>query len=284
MSVLVAILAHNEEGRIGRCIASLLCEPGDFPVHVVVNGSGDHTAEIARSYGHRVIVHDYRLGGKSRSWNRFVFEELNEFAGTHVFVDGDAEIAPGSVAALQAVLEQNPSANAASGIPLNGRRAEYYQSIMQIEHGLFGDLYAVRGSFLARMKAANIRLPDDLVGDDGLIGSLAKTDLNPETDWQDKRVIVCSDAGFYCEPASIADPATWKVQYARQINYSVRHFQNQIISDIMRAKGPSALPAMLAGSYSHYLKSFRPRLAVSQFWFDFRALRRMHIVAQKLRV
>jgi glycosyltransferase involved in cell wall biosynthesis len=282
MSILIAILAHNEESRIGSCIASLLSEPGDFLIHVVVNGTSDRTAEIASSFGHRIIVHNYTQGGKSRSWNRFVFEELGEYADTHVFVDGDAEIAPGSVAALQAVLEQNPSANAASGVPLNGRRAEYYQSKMRIEHGLFGDLYAVRGSFLARMKAANIRLPDDLVGDDGLIGSLAKTDLNPETEWQDNRVIVSRDAGFYCEPASIADPATWKVQYARQINYSVRHFQNQIISDIMRAKGPNALPAMLSRSYPYYLKSFRPRFALSQFWFDFRALRRMHNAAQKL--
>lgn len=276
MSLLVAILAHNEEGRIGRCIASLLREPGDFPIHVVVNGTTDGTAAIARDFGPRIIVHDFAEGGKSRSWNRFVFDELNGFAETHIFVDGDAEIAPGSVAALQTELAQNRDANAASGIPLNGRRAEFYQSKMRTEHGLFGDLYALRGSFLARMKTANIRLPDDLIGDDGLIGSLAKTDLHPEKQWQDNRVMVCAEAGFYCEPASIGDPATWKMQYTRQVNYSVRYFQNQIISDIMRNEGPGALPAKLSRSYPNYLDIFRPRRALSQYWFDLRALRRMH--------
>jgi glycosyltransferase involved in cell wall biosynthesis len=280
MSVLVAILAYNEEARIGGCIASVLAEPGDFPIHVVVNGTADRTAAIARSFGPRIVVHDYALGGKSRSWNRFVFDELPEFAGVHIFADGDAVIAPGSIAALRAALVQNPLANAASGIPLNGRRAQFYQSQMHADHGLFGDLYAVRGSFLARMKAANIRLPDDLIGDDGLIGSLAKTDLKPETQWQDTRVIVCTEAGFYCEPASFTRLSTWKMQYARQINYSVRHFQNRIITDIMRAQGPSALPAKLAPYYAGYLRSFTPRRALSQYWFDRRALQRMQAAAR----
>lgn len=282
MSALVAILAHNEEGRIGGCIASLLAEPNDFPIHVVVNGSHDRTAKIARSFGPRVIVHDFAAGGKSRSWNQFVFDVLDGFAETHIFVDGDAEIAPGSIAALQAELMANPHANAASSVPLNGRRAAFYQSKMREENGLFGDLYAIRGEFLARMKAANIRLPVDLVGDDGLLGSLAKTNLKSEMNWQKNRVVVCPDAGFYCEPASFAKVATWKMQYTRQINYSLRHFQNQIIKDIMKAQGPNALPIKLATYYPRYLQNFSPRRSLSQYWFDRKALRRMHAAAANL--
>jgi hypothetical protein len=282
MSVSVAILAHNEEGRIGRCIASLLAQPGKFPIHVVVNGTTDNTANIARNFGSRVIVHEFEQGGKSRSWNRFVFDELNEYADTHIFVDGDAEIAPGSVAMLQHTLAKNPSANAASGVPLNGRHAAFYQSAMQKEHGLFGDLYALRGDFLARMKVADIRLPQDLIGDDGLIGSLAKTDLEAETSWQDDRVVVCAEAGFHCEPTSLSRPATWKVQYARQISYSMRHFQNQIVTDIMRATGPAALPAKLATLYPKYLGKFSPRWKPMLFWFDWRALQRMQAASMAL--
>ncbi len=282
MSVSVAILAHNEEGRIGRCIASLLAQPGEFPVHVVVNGTTDNTANIARSFGSRVTVHEFQQGGKSRSWNRFVFDVLDAYAGTHIFVDGDAEIAPGSVAMLEQTLAKNPSANAASGVPLNGRNVTFYQSAMQKEHGLFGDLYALRGDFLARMKAADIRLPCDLIGDDGLIGSLAKTDLKPETNWQDGRVVVCAKAGFLCEPTLLRRPATWKVQYARKISYSMRHFQNQIVTDIMRSAGPAALPAELASFYARYLPKFRPRWNPTLFWFDRCALQRMQAASRAL--
>jgi glycosyltransferase involved in cell wall biosynthesis len=279
MSITVAILAHNEERRIGACIASVLAECGQFPIHVVVNGSTDRTAEIARGCGPRVIVHEFVSGGKSRSWNRFVFGVMQEYSDTHVFVDGDAEIAPGSIAALQSALAQNSFTNAASGIPLNGRRAKYYQTRMHDDHGLFGDLYAVRGDFLKRMRASEIRLPDDLIGDDGLIGALAKTDLNHETQWQNGRVAVCSDAGFYCEPASLGKYVTWKTQYARLINYSVRHFQNRIISDIMRSRGPGALPPKLAATYPAYMHKFSPRRALPLYWFDRRALRRMQAAA-----
>jgi Glycosyl transferase family 2 len=282
MSVSVAILAHNEEGRIGRCITSLLAQPGEFPIHVVVNGTTDNTANIARNFGSRVIVHEFEQGGKSRSWNRFVFDELDEYADTQIFVDGDAEIAPGSVAMLRHCLAKSPAANAASGVPLNGRHAAFYQSAMQKEHGLFGDLYALRGDFLARMKVADIRLPQDLIGDDGLIGSLAKTDLNPETSWQDDRVVVCAEAGFHCEPTSLSRPASWKVQYARQISYSMRHFQNQIVTDIMRADGPAALPAKLATLYPKYLRKFSPRWKPMLFWFDWRALQRMQAASMAL--
>jgi hypothetical protein len=282
MSVSVAILAHNEEGRIGRCIASLLAQPGEFPIHVVVNGATDNTANIARNFGSRVIVHEFEQGGKSRSWNRFVFDGLDEYAETQIFVDGDAEIAPGSVAMLQHTLAGNPAANAASGVPLNGRNAAFYQSEMQKEHGLFGDLYALRGDFLARMKAADIRLPQDLIGDDGLIGSLAKTDLKPETSWQDDRVVVCAEAGFHCEPTLLRRPATWKVQYARQISYSLRHFQNQIVTDIMRSAGPAALPAKLATLYPKYLHKFSPRWSPALYWFDRCALQRMQAASQTL--
>jgi hypothetical protein len=115
-----------------------------------------------------------------------------------------------------------------------------------------------------------------------LIGSLAKTDLKPETNWQDGRVVVCAKAGFHCEPTLLRRPATWKVQYARKISYSMRHFQNQIVSDIMRSAGPAALPAELASFYARYLPKFSPRWNPTLFWFDRRALQRMQAASRAL--
>lgn len=271
--ITIAILAHNEEQRIGACLASLAALPEGTAVHVVVNGSSDRTAQLARAAGRAgVLVHEYAEGGKARSWNRFLFDELGAFSPVHVFVDGDAEVAPGSVEALAAALADTPHANAASAVPLNGRNAASYRRDLIAGHGLFGDLYALRGDFLARMKARAIRLPVDLVGDDSLVGALAKTDLAAETAWDDQRIVPVPEAGFLCEPVSLS-PASLALQYRRMVSYSVRHFQNLIVSALMRAEGPAALPERMADLYAEWLPRFAPR--PRHWWFDQLALGRM---------
>ena len=101
------------------------------------------------------------------------------------------------------------------------------------------------------------------------------TDLAGEDDWQDPRVVVCPEAGFLCEPVDMANLRTWKMQYKRLINYSVRHFQNIIITSIMRGRGPQALPPRLAVMYGEWLPQFRARPGLMNRWFDRRALQRM---------
>ena len=276
----IAVLAHNEERRIGACLASLADAPAGTAVHVVVNGSRDRTAAIARDAaegrpGWR--VHEFPEGGKARSWNRFLFDVLPAFSPVHVFVDGDAEVAPGSVAALAAALAADPSANAASAVPLNGRNAAAYRAELIAGHGLFGDLYALRGAFLGRMKARGLRLPVDLVGDDSLVGALAKTDLGDETQWDDRRVVPVPAAGFTCEPGRLGF-ASLRSQHRRLVAYSVRHFQNRIVSDIMRGPGPDALPERLGDLYAEWLPRWSPR--PGHRWFDRLALARIRRAAR----
>lgn len=275
--IVVGVLAHNEERRIGRCLASLPLGEAGIDVHVIVNGTTDRTAEIARTFP--VTVHDWPQGGKSRSWNRFVLDMADIDGDAFVFVDGDAELAPGSVQALAGVLAADPAANAASGLPLNGRKVAQYRAGLVSSHGLFGDLYALSGDFVRRLRASGIRLPEDLIGDDSLVGALAKTNLMGEGEWREERVRPCPEAGFRCEPTDYASPASLRNQYRRMINYSVRHFQNRIVSEVMRGPGPSALPARLADLYGEWLPRFAPRLSPAWWWFDRQALARMRLSA-----
>jgi glycosyltransferase involved in cell wall biosynthesis len=64
----VVIPAHQEEAVIGRCLRALLDGPHDLEVVVVVNGSSDRTAEVARAVpvpaGHSVTVLDLPEGSK----------------------------------------------------------------------------------------------------------------------------------------------------------------------------------------------------------------------------
>lgn len=277
MSIQIIVLAHNEERRITACLASLpLGQPG-VVVHVVVNGTHDATATLARAAG--AEVHEYAQGGKARSWNRFVLDELAGYADVCAFVDGDAEVAPGSIDALAKALSENPNANAAAALPLNGRSVASYRLESQRLHGMFGDLYALRGSFLLRMKEAGIRLPEDLIGDDSLIGALAKTDLGHEIGWVNDRIISCPEAGFYCESATLWNLRSLRMQYGRMINYSVRHFQNAIISGVLRGPGPAGLPERLVSLYPTKLFGFKPRSSFRWWWFDRQALARMRRAA-----
>lgn len=276
--ILVTVLAHNEERRIAACLDSLPLGERGVRVVVVVNGSNDATADIVRTYAARgVELVEYAEGGKARSWNRFILD-CAPAADTFVFVDGDAELVSGSLTALADCLMDNPQANAASAPPMNGRNAAYYRRMMAQEAGLFGDCYALRGSFVERFRDSRIRLPDDLIGDDGLIAALAHTDLGDESGWQANRVVGCAGAGFYCEPNRI-DRNGIAAQAKRMINYAQRRFQNRIISSIMRGPGPEALPVMLAQTYPAWLGQLRPRLNPLWYWFDRRALARMRAAA-----
>lgn len=268
----VTVLAHNEEARIGACLASLPTRDAGVKVTVVVNGSTDRTAAIVRDCTDVDLV-VYEQGGKARSWNRHVLDEGPQ-AQVHVFVDGDAQLEPGSVEALAGALRDSPHANAVSGLPMNGRRAKAYRRSIAEESGLFGDCYALSGEFVERMRRSAIRLPDDIIGEDGLIRALACTDLGPESEWDSARVMPVAAAGFWCEPNAI-DGRGLKLQAARMINYSVRHFQNRIVSDIMRGEGPTGLPRDLASLYPDYLPRFRPRLSPLWYAFDRWALARM---------
>lgn len=273
-AILICVFAHNEQRLIGSCLDSLPLDDPSIAVAVVVNGSTDGTAAIVRSYEDRVVrLVEYAEGGKSRSWNRFILDEAPR-AGTFVFVDGDARVLPGSVEALAGCLRENPAANAVAGMPRNGRRAAEYRRLLRKEGGLFGDLYALSGAFVERLRASGLRLPEDLVGDDSLIGALAHTDLGGDADWEDERVMACEEAGFLCEPNTL-HPASLAMQSKRMVSYAVRHFQNRMISAIMRESGPHDIPPRMAEIYESWLPRLKPRLSPVWYWFDRRALARM---------
>ena len=65
-SVAVVVLAHNEQRRIGRCLASLPCDDPEYDIHVVVNGSSDGTTAIVAKAAARhsnLTLHDWAEPG-----------------------------------------------------------------------------------------------------------------------------------------------------------------------------------------------------------------------------
>ncbi len=222
-------------------------------------------------------MHDIAQGGKSRTWNYLIHDLLDGTAEAVILLDGDAQIAPGSIDALVAAVGRE-GINAAAGMPLNGRMAAHYRHLLSTDGGIFGDLYALSGQFVNRIRARALRLPDDLIGDDGLVAAWAHTDLQTDADWQRQRVIACEEAGFLCEPVRLTNPASWRMQYRRMTNYSLRFFQNRIVSDIMGREGPNGLPRELRSLYAAWLPRLAPRSGPTG-WFDRKALARMRQAA-----
>lgn len=272
----VAIFAHQEERRIAGCINSLPLASDAFEFHLLVNGTTDRTAAIAHTLTEHFPhfhIHDLFKGGKARTWNHFVDHLFNDAALAVLFVDGDAEVMPGALESMVETLTASPQANGVNAMPLAGRTQNTYREQMLDDHGLFGALYGLSGRFLNRLKVSGIRLPLDLIGDDGLVAALAKTDLKDESHWDKSRITNCPAAHFRFEETDWRVPATWSLQWRRMVNYSVRRYQNRIISDIMRGHGPVGLPATMRETYAAHIDSFdiRPRYAP----FDWLAKRRI---------
>ncbi len=278
----VAVFAHNEEKNIIACLDSLPRSASNrrIEAHVLVNGCTDHTLGIVSDYAREhawVVVHAVELGDKANAWNVYV-HELAPRADAHFFIDGDVEACPKALLNLQAALDREIQAFAAAAVPASGRgRTASIRSMLSTRE-LAGNLYALRGSFLQRLKAAQIRMPRGLIGEDSLVGALVKTDLEPST-WDDHRVVTDGQACFRFRSLSPFSLADWRLYWRRKIRYSLRRFQFLLLRDHFRNVGFSAMPARIESLYVTAADSPRLRLT----WrglnslFDWLALRRIQM-------
>lgn len=255
----VMVLAHNEERHIGACLDSIFAADPDrkFEVYVMANGCTDRTEEIVKEFGRRrpeVHLVSIALGDKCNAWNVFVHETVARTCPSrdvYFFMDGDATAAQGAFKAMARGLETTTYANAAAAVPLTGRNAERDREAMVREHALVANLYALRGSFVDRLRAMGVRVPLKLEGDDGMIGAFVKWDLNPTTNGtDDKRIVVCPDSGFRFESFTPTRPGDWKVYWKRAVRYGRRNYEFRLLGPLIESQGLSAVPADVTEIYS----------------------------------
>ena len=126
MKTWIVMPAHNEERSIGRVIDDLRAE-GWTNIIVVDDGSGDRTAEIARSKGAVVISHpkNMGLGAALRTGLRAALERGADVAVTF---DADGQHDPKAVGRLVAALDGADVAIGVRqhlGIPLHKRLGNF---------------------------------------------------------------------------------------------------------------------------------------------------------------
>jgi len=269
----VAVFAHNEERHITACLDSVHA-PGLRP-YVLVNGCTDGTERLVRDLARTrdLEVVTIAAGDKANAWNVFV-HEIAARADACVFLDGDVVAAPGACEALARTLAAHPDANAAAAVPQSGRDRPHMTRLVMQERLVLGNLYALSGSFLDRLRASRIRVPVGVVFEDGWVTSMAKWNADPAGDWQEARVEPCPGAVYTYESFSPARPSDIRKYWRRKVRYSVGRFQHLLLRDCLTAGGLAAMPASVADLYQPDAVD-RLRIRPGEFLFDWLALRRM---------
>jgi glycosyltransferase involved in cell wall biosynthesis len=276
----VAVFAHNEARGILRCLRSFAAgAPGmDLRLYVLCNGNTDGTNDIVAAYARdnpQISLIDIALGDKANAWNVHVHEVAPQ-ADAYVFMDGDCELLADAVPRMLWTLRTSPAANAVSALPASGRTVRHWRRQIVEQHALVGGLYALSGSFVARIRAGKLRLPTGFVGDDSLLGSLAAWDLDPRGDWDAiTRVAICTDAEFRCDSMSYCSFDDLRRQMRRMARYSRRRYEMQMINDLLRSAGLAGMPSDTGELYRS--RGRLCRLAWRGMWtpFDWLALRKI---------
>jgi len=255
----VMVLAHNEAKNIVACLDSIYAaEPGQaFSIFVMANGCTDDTERIVDEYAktHRgVKLVSIAMADRCNAWNVFMHETVPAHVpgrNVYFFMDGDCRACPGSFSELAKGLAENPAANAAGAPPMCGRDRERDARGLVENHCIVANLYALSGRFVQDIQAKGVRLPLGLdAADDGLIGALAKWDLDPRREWDDNRVIPCPKAGFLFDSLSPTNLKQWKQYWRRLVLYGRRHYDNQLLGQRLKREGIGGMPERISDLYS----------------------------------
>ena len=186
MRVDIGVFAHDEAAGIAAMVARLLAQDMaglDARVLVLANGCRDDTVARARAAG--AEVRDLPLGGKSRTWNRFVHDLSRKEAEVLIFVDADIEFtAPDSLQRLAQGLAARPRLWVLNSQPVKDivARPEGLTALDRVIAAAGGGLddwkTAICGQLYA-MPAARARafhLPIGLPVEDGFLRAMVLTD------------------------------------------------------------------------------------------------------------
>lgn len=189
MRVDVGIFAHNEAAGIAAMLQSLAAQDlGGLSLRVLVlaNGCTDDTVAIARSVDlPNLVICDLPLGGKSRTWNRFVHDLSDPLAEVLIFADADIALPQtDSLRQLVAGLQADPALHVFNSQPVKDIAYEP-QSLSPIDRlialaggglddwktAICGQLYAMRAG-----PARALHLPIGLPVEDGFLRAMVLTD------------------------------------------------------------------------------------------------------------
>ncbi|MCO6417741.1 glycosyltransferase [Siccirubricoccus sp. KC 17139] len=278
--VSIAVFAYNEEAGIAACLDAIgaCAAEARLRIYVLINGCRDRTEEVVRAYrpaGFELVPVVIQRGDKANAWNHYTHEVAPEDAAIHVFTDADVMIAPGSIAGFLAAFAAAPEADACAGLPVSGRTRAAFRANLVREKFVAGNLYALRDRCVMAFRRRGLRLPFGMFGEDGLVGTLIKWNLDTRGERDDRRIIACEAAGFSYPSLSPFRPGDWRIYHNRMMRYAVRRQQANMLYPLLWEEGAAAMPAHVLDLYRARHRHMRLRWNGLNTWFDWRACRRI---------
>lgn len=238
-----AIFVRNEADAIGHCLHALAAagRRRRMDVTVIVNGTSDDSAVRAaaalRETGQPGRIFAIAEGCKSNAINQYL-HRLRPPSATYFFIDGYAAVAPDALSRLADALDAAPAALAAGAVPSTGRSA----ARLRASPGLHGSLFALRGTFVARLVQAGLRLPVRMYRGDGLIGSMVMHDLDTNDGWLGERVVIDPHATWRTPTLQPWNGRDLRRHFNRMVQQARGRLQWGAVKDAIYPAGYAALP------------------------------------------
>jgi len=237
----VAMFAYRESDEVlAQSIQALLkAVESNTVIDVIVNGNDTLALEAARfvdalrldDHVASVSLRIWQVaqGDKAHAWNQYLYG-IWEGAKIAFFVDGYVRVHPTALTHIAAAMASDVYAMAATGIPNQGRSAAKMKAQMLAEHGIHGNLHAIRGVTLEALRIREFILPLGIYRTDSLIGAAIKFNLDPtQYRWDPKRIHVVAEASWDHTPLSIVKYSDLRTHFRRLIRQGQGVFENLAI-------------------------------------------------------
>jgi glycosyltransferase involved in cell wall biosynthesis len=257
----LAVFAHNESGRIGAALQSIVQAAAgiDVEVWVLANGCTDATSDEVRACA--TVLPDLWLAeidvaDKANAWNVYVHELITPERAREIeiyfFMDADVTLERDALALLASSLEEVPTAKAAGGMPATGRNRASWRARMVRNGTLAGNLYALRAGFVDTVRERRVRVPMGLVFEDSLVSWLVATQFGrTRTVGSNPHSIFCAKAEFSFPSLSLLRPADYRLYLRRKWRYTRGGLELQMLLNVLRAQGLAAMPAHVHDLYAN---------------------------------
>ncbi len=262
----IAVFTRTEGPALRNFLASLRAAAGLHPFRVTVLANGCNSADeqairlLANEFEH-VRVAMLAIGDKANAWNHYVHDLAPHCDGlgqsTHFFTDGDVTLEPNALVALANALRSAPDAVAAGAMPASGRDRDAWRARMAANGILAGGLYALRGSFLQRVRQRGIRMPAGFIGDDWLVSYLAAGNLGKPSSVAGESIIFPPGAEFRFRSLNPLVPADYPTYVRRLWRYALRGVQFEMLVNLLAIEPLESMPTDILDLYARGLQPSR---------------------------
>ena len=241
--------------------AIVACSGRRARIDVLINGNAqlaEQFSAVAADLGSgtaSVRVWSIAAPDKAHTWNEFT-HQIWDTGGTAFFIDGYAQVQPGSLTAMEQALAATPDALGATGVPTCGRSATKIREQMLREGGIHGNLFAISAEGMRGIRQSGFRLPLGIYRTDPLIGSVLMFRLDPANNaWKPGRIVVVPTATWHVDGIEDINLKNIKSQFKRILRQAQGDLENLAARDHLafRKLPPQDLPVTVADMIASWI-------------------------------